>query len=368
MRVALVAEDYYPQVGGVPEHVHHLAAELNERGHATTIVTSHMDRGHVDPPHVRRVGISLVIRSNGGVARVTTGWRLTARLARLFRDGGYDLVHIQCGLAPTLGLLGPRAALRAGVPFVATFHSWFPRSVGYRLFRRPLQRLLNRHAATIAVSQPVIAAMSRYFDAPWEIIPNGVDVDRFHPDGRPDRPSGEPRLLFLGRLEERNDLETVLRAMPAIRTAFPKVRLTVAGDGPLRTRYERLAASLGGSVEFVGQVFDDRPERYRAADLYLCPTTRASFGITLLEAMASGTPLAVSDIVGFRELIEGGAEAVRVPPRQPEAWAAAVIALLRDPARRAAMSVAARQKALTFAWPAVTDRVLDVYRRVLGTG
>src|SRR6266487_2136320 len=81
LRVALVAEDYYPQLGGVPEHVHHLARELEALGHHATIVTSHMRmNGTVDPPNVRRVGTSLVIYANGGVARITVGWRLTARL------------------------------------------------------------------------------------------------------------------------------------------------------------------------------------------------------------------------------------------------------------------------------------------------
>jgi len=81
LRIALVAEDYYPQLGGVPEHVHHLARELDSLGHHTTIVTARMkERGarsgepeqHSD---VRRIGTSVVIYANGGVARITIGWR-----------------------------------------------------------------------------------------------------------------------------------------------------------------------------------------------------------------------------------------------------------------------------------------------------
>ncbi len=79
MRIALVAEDYYPQLGGVPEHVHNLALQLNSWGHPTTVVTSNMG-DYPDAPFVRRVGTSRVIYSNGGVSRVTTGWRLRRRL------------------------------------------------------------------------------------------------------------------------------------------------------------------------------------------------------------------------------------------------------------------------------------------------
>ena len=114
LRVALVAEDYYPQLGGVPEHVHHLARELDSLGHATTIVTSKMrgaGRGEpVEHSDVRRIGTSLVIYANGGVARITVGWRLTARFEELFRKERFDVVHVHGGLNPTLGIVAQTAA------------------------------------------------------------------------------------------------------------------------------------------------------------------------------------------------------------------------------------------------------------------
>src|SRR5260370_17507759 len=138
-------------------------------------------------PVVRRGGPRRVIYSNGGVSRLTAGWRLRRRLEAVFRAGRYAIVHVHGGLAPTLGLAAPFAAWRAGIPVVATFHSWFARSVGCRVFRRPLQRILDRHAATIAVSQPVVDANARYFRADWDVIPNGVDTSFFRTNsaGRP---------------------------------------------------------------------------------------------------------------------------------------------------------------------------------------
>ncbi len=121
---------------------------------------------------------------------------------------------------------------------------------------------------------------------------------------------------------------------------------------------------LGSSVRFAGQINDERPEYYGTADLYLCPTTKASFGITLLEAMACGTPMVISDITGFRELIDGGGEAVLVPKDDPAAWARATMGLIGDADRREAMGAAGLAKAARFAWPRVADRVLAVYERV----
>src|SRR5207247_996624 len=151
VRLVLLAADYYPQLGGVPEPVHNLALQLNSWGHAATVISSHMG-SYPDAAFVRRVGTSRVIYSNGGVSRITTGWGLRRQLEAVFGERRYDIVHVHGGLAPTFGLAAPIAAWRVGIPVVATFHSWFARSLACRVFRRPLQRILDRHAATIAVS------------------------------------------------------------------------------------------------------------------------------------------------------------------------------------------------------------------------
>ncbi|MEP7226290.1 MAG: glycosyltransferase family 4 protein [Gemmatimonadales bacterium] len=376
MRVALVTEFYYPHLGGVTEHVYNLARFLNATGHHAIVITSHMREPpeEHDPldltqnlPVVYRIGTSRVIYSAGSFARVTTGYGLRRQLREILREERIDIVHVHGGLNPVLGLVAPSAAEDLDIPVVATFHSWFQRSALCRIFRRSLQRRLDQHAAAIAVSRPVVEAHARYFAADWEIIPNGVDTDFFRPDCPPSRArSPGPHLLFLGRLDPRNGLDTVLAAMPKVLARFPESHLTIAGDGPLRPVYERMAASIGHQVTFVGRVNGDRPRYYSRADLYLCPTTKASFGITLLEAMACGTPLAVSDITGFRELVSGGEEAVLIPMNEPAAWAESIIELLADEGRRESMSLAGQAKAARFAWPRVAAEVVTVYRRVLG--
>jgi len=375
MRIALVTEFYYPHLGGITEHVHNLAKFFNANGHPTIVVTANMKMPEQTPdaheyaqdePFVRRIGTSRVVYSSGSFARITTGWGLRRQLRDLFRREQIDIVHVHGGLTPTLGAVAPFAAWDLGLPLVATFHSWFRRTHLYRLLQYPVQGWLDRHDATIAVSQPVVEAHAQYFRANWEIIPNGVDTDFFRPNGRQatDALESGPRLLFLGRLDPRNGLETVLRAMPKILDRYPETTLAIAGDGPLRPVYERLARPVADRVQFLGRVNGDRPEVYASADIYLCPTTKASFGITLLEAMACGTPLAVSDIIGFRELVNGGAEAVLVPKNDPAAWAQTTVELLGDPTRRAAMREAGLTKAQTFSWPRVAEQVLAVYRRV----
>jgi phosphatidylinositol alpha-mannosyltransferase len=365
LRVALVTEYYYPHFGGVTEHVQNLAIHLRASGHAAVVITSHIPGSTRDMPGVYRLGRSVVLLSNGSFARVTAGWGLKGAIGRILREERINVVHVHGPLAPTLGLVAPDAANELGIPVVGTFHSWFRRSLPYKIFRAPLQERLSRYAATIAVSVPAAEAHARYFEAPWEIIPNGVDVDHFHPNGRrtPDAVKAAPRLLFLGRLDPRNGLDQVLAAMPRILDAFPRAELIVAGDGPLRPVYERQAQRLGGNVRFLGRVYEDRSALYGSADLYLCPTNKASFGITLLEAMACGTPIIGSNISGFRELVAGG-KTLLISPDDPAAWARAVVHLIREPSLRAEMSAWGLEKAAGYSWTDVSARVQHVYRRV----
>jgi phosphatidylinositol alpha-mannosyltransferase len=366
MRVALISEYYFPHLGGITEHVYNLALELNRAGHNAIIITSHIRGEEKDEPFLRRVGTSRLFFSNGSFSRFTTGWDLKERIGRILDNEGIDLVHLHGPLAPTLNTVSLSVASRLRIPAVATFHSWFPHSVIIRVLKEPLQSRLDLIAAKIAVSKSVIQAHERYFRADWEVIPNGVSIGYFHPNGRmiTDALALGPRLLFLGRLDPRNGLETLFKAMPHVLRSLPKAQLVVVGDGPLRRHYEIQARSISRNVRFIGHIYNERPDYYGSSDIYLCPTTRASFGITLLEAMACGTPMVVSDIVGFRELIDGGEEAMLVAPNDPRAWADAIVALVENPTQRASMQIAGMRKALEFAWPRVAKRIMAVYERV----
>jgi glycosyltransferase involved in cell wall biosynthesis len=139
----------------------------------------------------------------------------------------------------------------------------------------------------------------------------------------------------------------------------------VAGDGPLRPYYERRA---GGDPDiiFVGRVFEERAGYYAHSDVYACPSTKASFGITLLEAMACGTPIVCSDADGFRDVVVDGREALIVPKRDPDALASALVRLLEDDALRARLGSEGRQRAMQYHWSRVAGQVLDVYAQLLG--
>lgn len=359
-RVALVTEYYYPHQGGVCEHVHFLAAELRRRGHHVDIITSALGQ-RPNEPGVIRLGRSMPVYGNGSLARITVGTGLRRQMRATLANGGYDVVHVHSPLTPTLPLV---AILESTVPVVGTIHTYFPRSLAYRLFRPVFQSFLDRLDAVIAVSKTAVEAHARYFDADWRIIPNGVDLSFFRPDA-PRPPAMTPgvlHVLFLGRLDPRNGLATLIEAFKQVRGGR-EARLVIAGDGPLRRHYTHLAGS-DPAIRFVGAVSGERPGYYAHSDVYACPTTKASFGITLLEAMACGTPIVCSDIVGFRDVVRNGHEAMMVPCGDPSALAAALARILDDPALRFQLSAAGRACVSRYGWPAVADDIAAVYDKV----
>jgi phosphatidylinositol alpha-mannosyltransferase len=173
-----------------------------------------------------------------------------------------------------------------------------------------------------------------------------------------------PAVLFLGRFDPRNGLTTLIDSFKRVRSKGREAQLVVVGDGPLRKHYFR-AAGNDADITFVGSVLKGRPSYYAHAAMYACPTTKASFGITLLESMACETPVVCSDILGFRDVVKDGREALMVPCGDRDALADAMVALLDDETLRTRLGKTGRREAEQYAWPCVTQRVLEQYDSVL---
>ena len=363
LRIALVTEYYYPHLGGVCEHVHFFAREARKLGHHVDIITSEI-AGAPDIPGVIRIGRSQPIFINGSMSRITIGIDLRRQMRKTLRRGKYDIVHVHSPLTPVLPIL---AIDEADCPVVGTFHTYFHRSVGYAIARRYFQRRLERLDRAIAVSVSTVGALERYFDADWTVIPNGVDTTQFHPDApRPHGlPSDKPTILFLGRMDPRNGLGLLLHTFRRIRGRGREAQLVVVGDGPLRRYYEHEARNHP-DIHFVGSALAERAGYYANSDVYACPTSIASFGITLLESMACATPIACSNIPGFRDVVAHNREAIMVSHREPGVLADALVELLDDETLRARLGHAGRQRSLHYDWSHVTRRVLDEYASVLG--
>ena len=367
MRVGIATEYYYPSIGGVQEHVHHFAREARRLGHAVKIITSEMPdlpppEGEAAGPDVLRIAKSRPLFKNGSFGRVSLGPRLAHAMRETLARERFDVLHVHCPLTPVLPFL---AVHYADCPVVGTFHTHFQPGALFALTRRPQQRYLDRLDAAVAVSRACLSAFEGRLRSEFRIIPNGVDVERFG-RGRPLRrfEDGCFNVLWMGRLEPRNGLDRLLAAFVALR-AETEARLLVVGEGPLRPRYEAMVPDeLREDVVFAGRVVDERPDWYASADVYCAPTSIASFGVTLLEAMAAGKPILASDIDGFREVMTHGHEGELIPPDDVRAWVRALARLARDPARGEAYGEQGRRTVQRYAWPRVTSEVLRLYRSI----
>jgi phosphatidyl-myo-inositol alpha-mannosyltransferase len=380
MRIAIVSHYYYPQLGGITEHAHGQATELARRGHEVTLITPNLlvapktvDSGQ--PRHERfevlRVGRAYPFYNNASETLLTIGPRLACDLGRVFAEHRFDVVHVHNPFAPVLPIA---AIMRSKAPVtVATLHSVVPD--GYkllRLFRRPLQKVLARLDARIAVSAAVVDGVQSHFPGlSFDVIPNGIDTDFFSPQAAPlpHLLGGKRNVLFVGRFDPRNGLKHMLGAFGLLRELRDDVRLVVVGDGPLRPVYQRLVpAELRDDVLFEGRVNQLRP-RYLASAAVLCtPCQLASFGMVLLEAMSSGVPVVASRISGFQLLMQDGVQGLMVDPvSDRQEFAAALNHLLDHPELARRMGAAGRDRAVgVYTWPVVVDQLEQLYERLLG--
>lgn len=363
LRIALVTEYYYPHLGGVCEHVHFFAREARRRGHHVDIITSRIP-GAEPQPNVIRLGRSQPVYANGSQARITIGWGLRKEVRDTLRRGRYDVVHVHSPLTPVLPLL---AIEEADCPVVGTFHTYFDKSYGYRFLNGYFQKRLDMLDAAICVSHSTTVALERYFSAPWQIIPNGIDTDVFHPSvsAPPAIRKDMPSILFLGRFDPRNGLTTLIESFRKVKGKGRQAQLVVVGDGPLREHYYK-QANGDPDITFVGAVLEGRPSYYAHSSIYACPTTKASFGITLLESMACETPIVCSDILGFQDVVVNGREAIMHPCGDRDALADALVMLLDDEGLRIQLGTTGRHESMKYSWPRVTSQVLEVYHNVMG--
>ena len=150
-------------------------------------------------------------------------------------------------------------------------------------------------------------------------------------------------IVCVGSLTAMKGHEYLIRAMPRVAAAVPEARLVIVGEGNQRARLVALVASLGIShaVQLAGYQ-EDVGALMKQADLCVQPSLHESFGLVLLEAMAASKAVVATDVEGIPEIVLDGSTGSLVPPKNPEAFAEAIISLLRDGARRRRMGAAGR--------------------------
>jgi phosphatidylinositol alpha-mannosyltransferase len=372
VKIGIVVPFSWSFWGAVVEHAELQAAALEERGHDVRLLMGNDPPGqftrvlhprvgrHGEPPaNVIPVGRSVIVPANGSLPNIVLSPRSYFRIVRALERERFDVLHLHEPMTPTVCLT---ALIRARCPLVATFHA--SGELGWLRYGTPVWGfLIDRIDHRIAVSERARESQNRWLPGQYEVIPNGVLVPESAPAGE-----REHRIVFAGRQEPRKGLQVLLRAWPRIRERTG-LRLTVAGADPLAVRLllSRLRVSDEG-IDVVGFLSQELlTETLLRAKALVAPSIgQESFGMVLTRGFACALPAVASDIPGYREVLAPEA-AVSVTPDDPNALVEAVSALVGDEPRREAMGAAARALAVErYAWPAIAERLEEVYANVTG--
>jgi phosphatidylinositol alpha-mannosyltransferase len=232
---------------------------------------------------------------------------------------------------------------------------------------------MEKVSARIAVSDAALNTLREHVGGDALVIPNGVDTSSFN-NAVPLEgwPGPGKSLVFLGRVDEpRKGLDVLINAYPAIRARNPGIRLLIAGPGDARELIDTLNADDAASITHLGMIADgDKANVLASGSLYIAPNTGGeSFGIVLLEAMATGTPVVASNLPAFARVLRDGHAGMMFNNEDSESLAATVNKLLGDAAQQHKLIAAGHARAAQFDWSIVAHQILEVYEsvRVEGT-
>lgn len=356
-RVAIVCPYSLSVFGGVQGQVLGLAHALRRRG-AEVRVVAPCD-GPPPEPGIVTVGPTRRFPSNGSIAPITSNHLAAARTLEALRSFRPDVLHLHEPLTP-----GPTHAALVGtdLPVVATFHAAYGNDTNrwYSALRRPLRRMVDRITIATAVSDEAHADVQA-FGVACEVLFNGIELGGYA--AADPWPAPVPAVAFVGRHEPRKGLAVLLDAFAGLDR---DATLWVMGSGP---QTDELRGRGVAGVEWLGRVTEDeKARRLRGATIACFPSTSGeSFGVVLLEAMAAGTAVVASDLVGYRTVARSADEAVLVRPGDAAALRAALRGLLDDPVRRATLVAGGATRAADLSMDRLAEEYLDLYARAIAT-
>jgi len=303
MKIAIVCPYSFSYAGGVQQHVFEQARELKSRGHDVVIVTPksrqelvYKTKDLIFLGQSRRIKTPL--HTSIDVSISVTGEAIDEMLA----DQKFDIVHIH---EPIVPILARQMLPRINVPVVGTFHAAIPEKVIAKSVAggtAPFIKSVVKHlSAVTAVSSAATSYVGKYVDVKdVSIIPNGVDLNKFKLSKIAQTRSN---ILYVGRLEKRKGVKYLLQAFAVFYKNHPEQRLIIAGNGPDHNKLERLAAELGidEATDFLGYISEDeKVKQLQKCLVYVSPALYGeSFGIVLIEAMATGAVAIGGDNSGY---------------------------------------------------------------------
>lgn len=379
----MLSDVFFPRVNGVSTSIQTYRTDLLALGHHCLLVAPEYPgadhSGDVAP--LQRIASRQVPRDPED--RLFK-WRALMDWAARLKPEDVDVVHIQTPFVAHYA--GVKIARRLGAPVVETYHTYFEHYLHHYVPGLPTM-LMQYVARRFTVSQchdvqAVISPSRQMADAlraygvrtPIEVLPTGLPLGCFASGNgarfRVEHGIGaqRPMALFVGRVAHEKNIDFLIRMLAALRARVPDVLLVIAGEGPAESHIRKLVSQAGlqDHVKFIGYM--DRAttllDCYRAADVFVFASRTETQGLVLLEAMAQGTPVVSTAVMGTVDVLQGVQGGI-VVPEDIEPFAEAAARVLRDPALRETLSAHARDDASRWSSKVMAERLVRLYEGVI---
>lgn len=368
MRVAIYTETFLPKIDGIVRVVCLTLEHLHRRGIEVALIAP--EQGVREYMGARVIGVPCIPNPVYPEGRIALPNPVTFARVRAFRP---DLMH--CFHPIMAGMAGLLFARLLRVPVISSFHLDIAHMASYygmhligAVLKRTVTWGFNNSDYALAPSRLVQGKMQAQGIRKVGLWRRGVDADLFHPRRydpavREEISGGHPEdviLLYVGRLAPEKQLEQIRAVLERV----PGTRLALVGGGPHREALE--AHFKGLPVTFVGYRNGAAlAQAYASADVFVFPSAFESFGLVILEAMASGIPVVSARVGGAQDMIEEGVSGYTFDVDDVEALVRGVAAIVTEPGRLDRMRNAARKQAERQSWPAMMDELVACYEAIL---
>jgi glycosyltransferase involved in cell wall biosynthesis len=372
MKIIHTPVRFYPFTGGVENYVYYMSRELVNLGHDVKVICAN------EPPSKKEEVVDgIQIKRLNYLAKVANT-NITPGLPLALASEDYDIMHthIPTPWSADWSLLD---AVFKRKPLVVSYYNDITgrgaTGLIAKLYNKTALKLLLKRADKIIIIQENYSIsssiLSNYIDK-IVVVPCGADVDKFVPSTLP---KDKNTIFFLSLLDEFHKykgLEYLLKAIKIVKNQINDVKLVVGGKGSLMEHFQQQASSLGLSdnVEFHGFIPDDKiTEYYCRANVFVLPSTSSiqeGFGIVTLEALACKTPVITTEIVGVSSDLKKENAGLIIPPRDPDALAAAIIKILGSEDMQREMGENGRRLVKDkYTWKTIAEMTEKVYNELI---
>lgn len=370
MKIGIVYPYDMSRGSGVGEIVYATQAELRLRGHDVIIITPRpLSYDGVDPDRDHMIFIGASTDFNSPLnTMIQVSASVNATIEEILAREKFDILHFH---EPWVPFLSRQILSRSKAVNVATFHATLPNTPMSRTlikavtpYTKSILKYIDEFTAVTESAAEYVCSMT---DASVAIIPPGIDLKKYQPPARRSDGKEQKTIFYVGRLENRKGVKHLISAFHKLCEKKPSVSLVIAGDGPDRDKLESQVAQLElqDKITFVGYISDEEKIAYlHESDLFCAPALYGeSFGVVLLEAMATGLVTVAGNNVGYASVLQGLGAISLVSPKDTEEFARRLDLLLHESSLRRLWRNWAKEELAQYDYTRIVDQYEEIYKQ-----